>query len=201
MTEAVPARYRALVIAGADTGLRPGELFGLTVDRIDFLRRLVRVDRQLVRVRGEGVTLGPLKTQASYRTVPLGQHVTDALAAHIAQVPPHPDLGLVFTNEGGAPIQQQPFASVWETARERAKLPEWATPHDLRHYFASVLIRSGASVKVLQARLGHASAKVTLDVYGHLFADEEDRTRAAVDAAWANLAPAERYGSTLARNA
>ncbi len=55
-------------------------------------------------------------------------------------------------------------------------------PHDLRHYFASVLIRSGASVKVVQARLGHSSAKTTLDVYGHLFADEEDRTRAAVDA-------------------
>jgi len=42
-------------------------------------------------------------------------------------------------------------------------------PHDLRPYFASVLIRSGASVKVIQARLGHASAKTTLDVYGHLF--------------------------------
>ena len=55
-------------------------------------------------------------------------------------------------------------------------------PHDLRHYFASVLIRSGASVKVVQARLGHSSAKTTLDVYGHLFADEEDRTRAAIDA-------------------
>ncbi len=63
----------------------------------------------------------------------------------------------------------------------RAALPEWATPHDLRHYFASVLIRSGASVKVVQARLGHSSAKTTLDVYGHLFADEEDRTRAAID--------------------
>lgn len=57
-----------------------------------------------------------------------------------------------------------------------------ATPHDLRHYFASVLIRSGASVKAIQARLGHSSAKTTLDTYGHLFADEEDRTRTAVDA-------------------
>ena len=45
-----------------------------------------------------------------------------------------------------------------------------------------MLIRSGASVKVVQARLGHSSAKTTLDVYGHLFADEEDRTRAAIDA-------------------
>jgi integrase len=46
-----------------------------------------------------------------------------------------------------------------------------------------MLIRSGASVKVVQARLGHSSAKTTLDAYGHLFPDEQDRTRAFVDAA------------------
>jgi len=45
-----------------------------------------------------------------------------------------------------------------------------------------MLIQSGASVKVVQARLGHSSAKTTLDIYGHLFPDEEDRTRTAVDA-------------------
>jgi integrase len=71
---------------------------------------------------------------------------------------------------------------VWVTARTRAESPAWATPHDLRHYYALVLIRSGASVKVVQTRLGHSSAKTTLDIYGHLFADEEDRTRAAIDA-------------------
>ena len=67
--------------------------------------------------------------------------------------------------------------------------PPWATPHALRHYYASLLIRSGASVKVVQARLGHASAKTTLDVYGHLWPDDEDRTRRAVDDAFA--APVE----------
>lgn len=182
LADAVSARYRALVIVGAGTGLRPGELFGLTSDRIDFLRRTLRVDQQLVRIRGVGVELAPLKTQASYRTIPLGQVVLDALAVHMAEYPPHPELGLVFTNELGAPIQQHPFAAVWAGARDRAGLPVWATPHSLRHYFASVLIRAGASVKVVQARLGHSSAKTTLDVYGHLFADEEDRTRAAIDA-------------------
>ena len=110
--------------------------------------------------------------------------VADALAAHLSKWPPggEPGPGLIFTNDRGAPIQQHPFATVWATATKRAALPTWATPHDLRHYFASVLIRSGASVKVIQARLGHSSAKTTLDVYGHLFADEEDRTRAAIDA-------------------
>lgn len=53
--------------------------------------------------------------------------------------------------------------------------------HALRHFYASMLIRSGCSVKVVQARLGHASASETLDTYSHLWPDDEDRTRAAVD--------------------
>jgi integrase len=71
-------------------------------------------------------------------------------------------------------------------------LPAWATPHALRHYYASLVIQSGASVKAVQARLGHASAVVTLDTYGHLWPDEEDRTRAAVDMAFTNLADFSR---------
>jgi integrase len=183
LADAVPARYRALIVAGAGLGLRPGELFGLRVDRVEFLRRQVRVDTQLVRLRGIGVRPGPLKTAASYRTVPLPDVVAAALASHLDARPAHHEHGLVFTNERAAPIQQHPFALVFENARVRADLPAWATPHDLRHFYASTLIRSGASVKVIQTRLGHASAKTTLDVYGHLFPDEQDRTRAAVDAA------------------
>jgi integrase len=188
LADAMPARYGALVITGAGTGLRPGELFGLTVDRVDFLRRTIRVDQQLVRTRASGneprVVLGPAKTSASYRSVPLPDAVGDRIAAHLAATPAHAELGLVFTNERGDPIQQHPFSVLWASARDAADgIPSWATPHDLRHYYASLLIRSGASVKAVQARLGHASAKTTLDTYGHLFPDEEDRTRAAVDAA------------------
>jgi len=52
----------------------------------------------------------------------------------------------------------------------------------LRHYFASQLIASGADVKTVQARLRHASAKTTLDTYGHLWPDRDESTRAAVKA-------------------
>jgi integrase len=60
--------------------------------------------------------------------------------------------------------------------------------HDLRHFYASALIRAGLSVKVVQARLGHASAVETLNVYSHLWPDDEDRTRQAVDALLADSA-------------
>jgi integrase len=55
-------------------------------------------------------------------------------------------------------------------------------PDALRHYYASLLIRHGESVKVVQARLGHASAAETLDTYSHLWPDSDDRTRDAIDA-------------------
>jgi integrase len=184
LADTVPERYRAAVLVGAATGLRPGELFGLTLDRVDFLRRSVKVDQQLARIPGQetAVALGPLKTASSYRAVPLAGAAADVLAVHLTRWPVDAEPPLVFTNERGGPVQQHPFAVVWETGRDRARLPSWATPHDLRHYYASLLIRSGASVKVVQRRLGHASAKTTLDIYGHLWPDDEDRTRAAVDA-------------------
>ena len=53
--------------------------------------------------------------------------------------------------------------------------------HGLRHYYASLLIRHGESVKTVQERLGHASAVETLDTYSHLWPDSDDRTREAVD--------------------
>lgn len=65
-------------------------------------------------------------------------------------------------------------------------VPAWrhrtATFHAMRHYYASLLIRHGESVKTVQARLGHKSAAETLDTYSHLWPDSDDRTRGAVDA-------------------
>lgn len=52
--------------------------------------------------------------------------------------------------------------------------------HDLRHYVASVLIRAGLSIKAIQRLLGHKSAVETLDTYGHLMGDEDDRSRSAI---------------------
>src|SRR5207245_2760805 len=61
-------------------------------------------------------------------------------------------------------------------------LAKTLTPHDLRHFYASALIRQGADVKLVQARLGHKSAQTTIDIYGHLWPDSDERTRTAIDA-------------------
>jgi integrase len=180
LISSVPARYTALVLLAAGTGMRQGECFGLTADRVEFLRRQVKVDRQLVLLPGGGPVFGPPKTQASYRTIPLPRVVIDALAAHMQAIPVGPD-GLVFTNDAGEPIRRTRFSDFWRPAVVAAKAPAGTGFHALRHYYASLLIRHGESVKVVQARLGHASAAETLDTYSHLWPDSEDQTRAAVD--------------------
>jgi integrase len=65
-------------------------------------------------------------------------------------------------------------------------LPAGFRIHDLRHYFASLLIAAGLDVKTVQARLRHTSAKTTLDVYGHLWPDRDESSKQAVAAAFAD---------------
>ena len=170
--------------------MRQGECFGLTVDRVRFLERTVTVDRQLVTVQGQAPTLAPPKTPASNRTIPLPQVVVDALAAHLAAFPAEPD-GLVFTLSG-KPITRSVFGHKWRAAVETAGLPAGTGFHALRHYYASLLIRHGESVKTVQARLGHASAVETLDTYSHLWPDSDDRTRDAIDSVLGSTADALR---------
>lgn len=199
LVEAMPERYRALIVLGAGTGLRQGEAFGLTVDRVDFLRRTLTVDRQLVLMPGGPPTFGPPKTDASRRTIPVGETVITALAEHLRRFPVDADgPGCIFTDDDGRPIRRTTFSrAVWIPARTAAGLADTVTFHELRHYFASLLIRRGLSVKVVQDRLGHASADETLRTYTHLWPDDDDRTRQAVDEALAGFGGSSCYGKAV----
>ena len=198
---AVQPRYRALVVLLAGSGLRIGEALGLNVSDVDFLRRTVKVERQRL-PSGE---IGPVKTLKSARTVPLGQVVIDELAAHLAAFPTN---GPLFTLATGKPLAYRTWRSIWARAAEaEAKAREDAAgkvrphvdivpldvdTHALRHFYASALIAGGASVKVVQTRLGHASAVITLNVYGHLWPGDDDLTRDVMDSAFGLLADSLR---------
>ena len=183
LRETLPQELKALVTFAAGTGMRQGEIFGLTRDKLRLLAAnpAVVVDRQLLTRARTGLEFGPPKTRASYRTIPLPAVVVDALNDHLAR---HdvPEDGLVFTLEG-KPIHRSAFGHVWRPAAVAAGLnaSTGTGMHALRHYYASLLIRYGESVKTVQARLGHASAAETLDTYSHLWPDSDDRTREAID--------------------
>ena len=189
LATAMPEAYGAIVLVQAGLGLRQGEACGLTVDRVDFLRRTVTIDRQLVTPKVGDVALGPVKTEASNRTIPLPRSVGEVLAAHLAAHPAGDD-GFVFTSTTGAPLRRSVYGATFRRAAEIVGVD--ASSHDLRHHCASLLIRSGLSVKAVQRYLGHATAAETLDTYGHLWPDDDERIRAAVDAVFDPIADYSR---------
>lgn len=187
--EVISPRMRALVLLSVGTGLRQGEALGLTVDRVNLLRREVTVDRQLVKVVGQRPSLGPLKTASSRRVVPLPGFVVEALTSHLAAYPPNRE-GLVFSGANGEPFARAWLHRAWRTAITASGLPQDATWHLLRHTYASILIDGGESVTVVARRLGHANPSETLRTYSHLWPDSDDRTRQVVEAAFSeNPAP------------
>ncbi|MGA6873054.1 tyrosine-type recombinase/integrase [Streptomyces pratensis] len=184
-------RWRAMLEVTALTGLRSGEIRGLRLARVDFLRRTMLVDQQLVYEKGKGLYFDELKTGAGLRTLPLNRRVVDVLAAYIERHPvpqSGPGAGLIFTMPAAGLIGESTIDYALKSICKRAGVEprHW---HELRHHYASVLIAGGENPKVVQKRLGHKDVMTTLRTYSHLFAEAEERTRDVLDAAWAD--PAE----------
>jgi integrase len=192
LADEIAPRYRRLVLTAAGTGMRQGECFGLTIDRVDQRRGLIVVDRQLVQLSRQLPFIAAPKTPAAYRTIPLPRVVATAIREQVEEYGTGTATdtngrtieGIVFTRAAETPIRRSGFNHYWRTAVKRAGLSTGTRFHELRHYYASVLIEAGESVKVIQARLGHKSATETLDTYGHLWPDTEARTQAAIDDAF-----------------
>lgn len=199
LASVAPAWFRVALTLGAAAGLRQGEAAGLTVDRVDFLGRSLKVDRQLVTPSAGEPGFGPPKTARSFRTVPLADFALEDLARHL-EVHGAGDEGLVL-HEHGSPVRRQRFGQVWRSMRARAikAIPEgvkgaerarlvarWeaARFHDTRHTYASTLLSGGVSVAAAAEYLGHSPA-VLLRTYAHLMPADHDRARDVVQGAFA----------------
>jgi integrase len=202
LLDAAPAGYRAAVLT-ATSGLRQGELFGLEPRHIR--EGEVEVRQQVSVIDGKGVHIAPVKSSSSRRVVPVPTAVTGALNAHVKAFPATPQtmadttdgnrrerkVRIVFTTAAGEPVQRSPWARTWRKMVTDAnkiladqgeeQIPAGTTLHTLRHTYASLLIKHGESVKVVQKRLGHSSAAITLDTYSHLWPDSASTTRLAVE--------------------
>ncbi|MGH3350655.1 MAG: tyrosine-type recombinase/integrase [Nocardioides sp.] len=163
LREQMSERLRAFVTIAAGTGMRRGELLGLTIDRVATDFGAIRVDRQLSRKStGKNPIFAPPKTTASVRTIPVAQVVLDTIEHHVGTYGVHRETGLLFTTDIRTPLSTSTLQAAWSKAAKAAHTD--ATPHALRHYYASIQIYGGCSIKQLQANLGHKSAR---DV-GHL---------------------------------
>jgi integrase len=191
LADACGPQYRLVVLFLAYTGLRWGEMAALRVSRIDFLRRRALVSESVTPVNGV-MTFGPTKGHER-REVPLPRFLLEDLAEQVKGKKPH---DLVFTGPRGAAMRYPVFQrAALNQACEQLDIPR-LTPHELRHTAASLAIASGADIKVVQQMLGHKSATMTLDQYGHLFPDRLDVVADAMDAA-RTVALADVYKSCI----
>ena len=170
---------RLLVLFLAYTGVRWGEMAALRVSRLDLTKRRALVAESVTPVDGRGLVWGTPKSHQR-RSVPIPRFLADELASLIEGKAP---TDLVFPSvRSGEPIRVTAFKNTFRRAAEHIVVPD-LHPHDLRHTAASLSIAAGADVKVVQQMLGHASATMTLDLYGHLFYDRLDEVADALDAA------------------
>lgn len=176
---AVPVWYRALVTFGAATGMRQGEMCGLTEDRIS--GDAVKVDRQRVGVQKGQPVFGPPKSRNGYRTIAMGKAAAASLAEHMAEHPLGPE-GIVFTNQYGGAIARSDMSHTWREATKDMGLRPRSGWHELRHFNASLLINRGLSVRAVADRLGDRPEEI-MKTYTHLWPTDQERATSAIDEA------------------
>jgi integrase len=190
------ANFRPMLLTAIVTGLRSSELRGLRWSDVDLRAGTVTVSQRA----DQWGDIGPPKSKAGYRTIPIGPAIVAELREWRLRCPKGP-LGLAFPNSEGGVIHHSNLLNrhYWP-AQVRAgvctptgKVDEEDQPimrakhglHALRHAAASAWIRQGVDLKRLTTWMGHSSVQITLDTYGHLIAD------AAGDAEIAAAAQAE----------
>ena len=168
-------RYRALITAAVQTGMRASELRGLHWNEVDLKTGTIKVTQRA----DEKGKIGPPKSTAGRRTISIPASLVTILRLWKAECPPG---ALAFPNWQGeveslANIHTRAWkplqiaAGCFTTNAEGTRSAKYRF-HALRHFRASMLIADAANAKEVQAELGHASIALTLDVYGHLFRDD-----------------------------
>jgi len=167
--DAMPEHFRPAILLGAFAGLRVAEIAALRVEDVDFMRGIITPAIQYPHE--------PLKTEMSRTPIPIPHE----LALELNRIPTQWQSTTLVVGAFGRPVSPYTIEEAFRAARAAVDgLPEGFRIHDLRHYFASLLIAAGLDIKTVQARLRHASASTTLNVYGHIWPDKDESARAAV---------------------
>ena len=165
-----------------ETGLRRGEMCGLSWNDIDFNNKTLHVRNALIRV-DDTFKISNLKTESSYRDLPLSDQVLNLLN-HLKQLQNENKLkygefynknyfnnknyDLIFIHEDGKYIVPSNFLQRLKRMCNYCNIKKNIRWHDLRHSNATLLLSDGVSMKVIQERLGHSMMQTTSDIYAHV---------------------------------
>lgn len=180
--------FLALYQLAISTGMRLGELLGISWDDLDWDKGTLTIHRQLKRVSGKGLVLSAPKTKSGQRAVRLGPSTLEILKEHrnfqyhfrLCRDPDWNDKHLMFTQGSDAPYGPRQVQRAFKQLLTTAGLPEMRF-HDLRHTAATHMLANGIDLLTVARRLGHAKASTTLDTYGHLVPWTQEKAAAVMD--------------------
>lgn len=186
---ALDGNWKPLLVTAVFTGMRSSEIRGLRWQDVNFKKAEIHVNQRADQFK----EIGPTKSEAGVRTIPVPPVVIAALKEHKLRQPP--GFELVFANPDGEP---RSHANIVNKGLKPAMIRAGVTVgegdnieakytglHSLRHFYASWLINRkedgglGLPVKMVQERMGHSSIVMTMDTYGHLFPRMDDGTELA----------------------
>lgn len=170
IANAIPEQVRLMIWMGFFTGMRPSEILGVTFDKIDFIRKIIKVEQQISRDPNGDIDLY-VKTSSSKREVPMSAELEKMIREHVRRFGLGPK-SLLFKNRDGGLLRYKHANRYFKLAARPLGVPVGEGMHVLRHTCVSTLIRSGASIKAIQVLLGHKEISETLDTYGHLFPED-----------------------------
>ncbi|MFI3202081.1 MAG: tyrosine-type recombinase/integrase [Eubacteriales bacterium] len=183
----------ALIVLEIYTGMRKGEILSLQWKNVDFANKVLYVKNNLCRIKGNGerkieyVLMEP-KTKKSIRKIPLCEEAIKALQIHklrqeeikIEYADIYVDKDMVFARKDGSYEDPREVLRRFHIMLERAGIRKCRF-HDMRHTFASILINSGESMKVVQELLGHSTITTTMDIYSHISEDTKEQTMSRLE--------------------
>jgi integrase len=178
LADAVPERFRVLVLTAAFAGLRFGELAGLTRDCVDLDADTITVRHALVQRDDGSLAIGPPKSDAGRRTFAIPSALTPELAQHLDRFVAPNDDALVFVGAKGARLRRSNWSKLWTAATTSVGVPGLRL-HDLRHTCNTLTAATGASTRELMHRMGHASVRAALR-YQHATRDRDEVIAAAL---------------------
>lgn len=184
LADAVPPRYKALVLMAAWTGARMGELAALRRSDIDLDGERFSVSERVYPLKGR-MDFDTPKARASVRVVTLPPHLAPVLQAHLDEFTGPGEDDLVFCTSGGRPVNKSQMSPIWVRARAKVGRDDLRF-HDLRHTGQTLAALAGATEAELMQRMGHSTTSASR-IYMH---STTDHSR-AVAAALSELAEAD----------
>jgi integrase len=181
-------RFETLTLVLGYCGLRFGEAAALRRKHVGDRELTIRASA--THVAGQGIVESTTKTRRA-RQVPVPGPVWDRLKK---ELPDDPN-ALVFPRRRGGLLPIEEYRRAFDKACAEVRI-EGLVPHGLRHTTASLAISAGANVKVVQRMLGHATAAMTLDLYGHLLDDDLSAVAKALSQAITSTAVSLRYSES-----